>query len=109
MHLYWRFSSASRVPSVPENEADNGEDDNPEIIKTFQLGGDAIGNVPTPTFLLARDLILSQFSIECCQNALAYGALPRTPLGGLQHPQTTSCKMWVTNTVTDPSVSRHRK
>ena len=60
MHLYWRFCSASRAPSVPENEADNGdgEDDNPEMITTFQLGGDAIGNVPPPTFLLARDLIL---------------------------------------------------
>ena len=22
----WRFSSSSRAPSVPENEADNGED-----------------------------------------------------------------------------------
>ena len=50
MHLYWRSSSASRAPAVPENEADNGEDDNPEMITTFQLGGDAIGNVPTPHF-----------------------------------------------------------
>ena len=30
VYLYWRFSSASRASSVPENEADNGED-NPEI------------------------------------------------------------------------------
>ena len=82
MHLYWLFSSASRAPSVPENEADNGEDDNPEMITTFQLGWDAIGNVPPPTFLLARDLILNQFSIDCCQNAFTSGALPRTPLGG---------------------------
>ena len=52
MHLYWRFSSASHAPSVPENEADNGEDDNPEMIITFQLGGDAIGNVPSPIFCL---------------------------------------------------------
>ena len=37
-------------------------------------------------FLLARDLILSQFSIDCCQNAFASGALPRTRLGGLQRP-----------------------
>ena len=56
VHLYWRFNSASRAPSVPENEADNGEDDNPGL---FQLGGDAIGNVPPPTLLLAGDLILS--------------------------------------------------
>ena len=68
MHLYGRFSSASGAPSVPENEADNGEDDNPEMITTFQLGGDA-GNVPPPTFVLARDLILSQCSIDCCENA----------------------------------------
>ena len=44
MHLYWRFSSASRAQSVPENEADNGKDDNPEMINSFQLGEDAIGN-----------------------------------------------------------------
>ena len=50
VHLYWRFSSAAT--SVPENEADNGEDDNPEMIITFQLGGDAIGNVPPPLFCL---------------------------------------------------------
>ena len=75
------------VYPVPENEADNGEDDyNPEMITNFQLGGDTIGNVP-PTFLLARDLILSQFSIDCCQNAFASGALPRTPLGGLKRPR----------------------
>ena len=49
---------------------------------TFQLGGDAIGTA----FLLARDLILSQFSIDCCQNAFASVALPRTPLEGLQRP-----------------------
>ena len=74
--LNWRFNSASRAPSVPEKEADNGEDDNPEMRTTFQHGGDAIGNVPPPTFLLARDLILSQFSIDCCQNAFSSGALP---------------------------------
>ena len=88
MHLYWRFSSASRAPSVPENEADNGKDDNPEMINSFQLGGDAIGNVPPPIFLLARYLILSQSTIDCCPNAFASGALPRTPLGWLQRPQT---------------------
>ena len=38
---------------------------------------------PLPhTFLLARDLILSQFSIDCCRNPFASGALLRTPLGG---------------------------
>ena len=52
MYLYWRFSSASRAPYVPENEADNGEDDNPEMINSFQLGGDAIGNVPPPLLCL---------------------------------------------------------
>ena len=83
MHLHWCFSSASRAPSVPENEADNGEDDNPEMITTFQLGGDAIGNVPHPIFLVARYLIFSQFSIDCCQKAFVSGAQPRTPLGGL--------------------------
>ena len=72
------FQFSSHAPSVPENEAYNGEDDNPEMIITFQLGGDAIGNVPPPTFLLARDLILRQFSLDCCQNAFASGALPRT-------------------------------
>ena len=40
-----------------------------------------------------RELILSQFSIDCWQNAFASGALPRTPLGGLQRPQTPSWKM----------------
>ena len=49
MHLYWRFSPASGAPSVPENEADNGEDDKPEMITTFQLGGDT-GDVPPPNF-----------------------------------------------------------
>ena len=87
VHLYWRFSSASHAPSVPENEADSGEDDNPEMIITFQLGVAALGNVPPPsTFLLARDLILRQFSIDCCQNAFASGALPRTPLGAYSAP-----------------------
>ena len=52
MHLYWRFGSASRASSVPENEADNGENDNPEMITTFQLGGDALGNAPPPLFCL---------------------------------------------------------
>ena len=33
-----------------------------------------------------RDLIFNQFSIDCCQNAFASGAPPRTPLGGLQRP-----------------------
>ena len=88
VHLYWRFSSASHAPSVPENEADSGEDDNPEMIITFQLGVAALGNVPPSIFLVARDLILRQFSIDCCQNSFAPGALPRTPLGGLQRPQT---------------------
>ena len=105
VHLYCRFNSASRAPYVPpENEADNGEDDNPEMITTFQLGGDAIGNV---FFLVARDLILSQFSIDCCQNAFVSGALPQTPLEGLQRPQTPSWKNWVTHT--DSPVSWHRK
>ena len=99
MHLYWRFSSASHAPSVPENEADNGEDDNPEMIITFQLGGDAIGNVPPPHFLLTRNLILRQFSIDCCQNAFASGALPQTPLRGFQRHRQI---IWVTHT--DPSV-----
>ena len=52
MNFYWLSSSASLAPSVPENEADDGEDDNPEMITTFQLGGDAIGNVPPPLFCL---------------------------------------------------------
>ena len=73
VHLYWRFSSASRTPSVPENEADN-----PEMITTFQLGGDAV-NVRPPTFLRARDLILSQFSIDCCENAFASDGPPNAP------------------------------
>ena len=65
MHLYWRFNVASRAPSVSENEADNGEDDNPEMITTFQLGGNAIIKLMSPpTFLLARDRILSKFSIH---------------------------------------------
>ena len=34
-----------------------------------------------------RYLIFSQFSIYCCQNALASEALPRTPPGGFQRPQ----------------------
>ena len=34
-----------------------------------------------------RYLIFSQFSICCCQNAFASGALPRTPPGGLQRSQ----------------------
>ena len=34
-----------------------------------------------------RYLIFSQFSIYCCQNAFASGALPRTPPGGFQLPQ----------------------
>ena len=34
----------------------------------------------------SRDLIFNQFSIDCCQNAFASGAPPRTPLGGLQPP-----------------------
>ena len=59
-----------------------GVDDNPEMITTFQLGGDALGNAP-PHFLLARDLILSQFLIDCCQNPFASGALPRGPRWGL--------------------------
>ena len=33
-----------------------------------------------------RDLILSQFSVDCCQYAFASGALHRTPLGGFQRP-----------------------
>ena len=33
-----------------------------------------------------RDLILSQFSVDCCQHAFASGALPPTPLGGFQRP-----------------------
>ena len=59
------------------------KDDNPEMINSFQLVGDAIGNVP-PTFLLASDLLLSQSTIDCCRNVFASGALPRTPLGCLQ-------------------------
>ena len=47
---------------------------------------------PPPTFLLARDLLLRQFAIDCCQNAFASWALPRTPLGGLQRPQTPARK-----------------
>ena len=64
MHLYWCFSSASGAPSVPENEADNTD-----MINSFQLEMS-----PPPTCLLARDLILSQFSIDCCENAFASGA-----------------------------------
>ena len=37
-----------------------------------------------------RYLIFSQFSIYCCQNAFASGALPRTPPGGFQLPQLTN-------------------
>ena len=61
---------------------------NPEMITTFQLGGDAIGNVPPPTCLFVRDLILSQFSIYCCPSKCVClrGSAP-DPLGGLQrHP-----------------------
>ena len=56
---------------------------------TFQLGGDAIGTA----FLLARYLILSQFSIDCCQNA-------PDPAGGLAAPPppTPSWKIGDTHT-----------
>ena len=43
-----------------------------------------MGNAPT--FLLAIDMNLSQFQDCVCQNAFAYGAPPRTPLGGLHRP-----------------------
>ena len=51
------------------------------------------------TCLLARDLILSQFSIDCFQNAFASRPLPRTPLGGgLQRaPRPPAGKVWVTH------------
>ena len=103
MHLHWCFSSASRAPSVPENEADNGEDDNPEMITTFQLGGDAIGNVPHPIFLVARYLILSQFSIDCLSKGVCLRGSAPDPAGGLIARPDPSLKMLVTHTV--PSVS----
>ena len=37
-----------------------------------------------------RYMIFSQFSIYCCQNAFASGALSRTPPGGFQRPQLTN-------------------
>ena len=55
------------------------------MITTFQLGRDAIGNVPPPHFVLARDLILSQFSIDCCQKCVCLH-VPRTPLGAYSVP-----------------------
>ena len=50
-----------------------------------------------------RDLIFSQFSFDCCQNSFASGALPRTPLGGLQRPQTPAEFGWVTHRYATPS------
>ena len=41
-----------------------------------------------------RDLIFSLFSKDCCQNPLASGALPRTPLGGLQRTRPLAGKGW---------------
>ena len=48
--------------------------------------------LPQP-FLLARDLIVSQFSIDCCQNAFASGALPG-PNWGLAAPPDPQLENW---------------
>ena len=90
MHLYWRVSSASHSPYVRENEADNGEDDNSEMITTFQLGRDAIGNVPPPQLfcLLETFAIFNRLLSKCvCLRGSAPGALPRTPLRAYNAPR----------------------
>ena len=42
-----------------------------------------------PNFSLKSDIIIRQFSVDCCQYAFASGAPPRTPLGAYSAPPPT--------------------